>query len=273
MLGKLLKYEFRASGRLVLPGLAVLTILVVLANVAIRLLSGGPSALVAILSLLVVFLAMVAVIAAEVIPLAPMIQRFHRNLLSSEGYLMHTLPVSVHSLVWSKLITSLVWMILTNLLLVLLGSLSLLHLSGADLSQILAGLPSAAELRNALTELGMKPGAIWLLVAEFILNVILAGMVICLHFYAAMSLGYMFTRRKGGRSVLFFVVIIVLFFALFVGFVNLVGPAISGEFTDGPAALAFLRTIMALSALFLLLQAGLLYLFTVLGLKKGLNLA
>ena len=43
-----------------------------------------------------------------------LIQRFYKNLLRDEGYLMLTLPASVHQQVWSKLIVSSVWFIITG---------------------------------------------------------------------------------------------------------------------------------------------------------------
>ena len=49
MLGKLIKYEFRATGRSMLPMLGVLTVLVVLANISVRLLDAVPGAFLSIL--------------------------------------------------------------------------------------------------------------------------------------------------------------------------------------------------------------------------------
>mgnify|MGYP006988889638 CR=1 FL=1 len=60
-----------------------------------------------------------AIVAAVVMTVVLMVSRFYRNLLRNEGYLMFTLPVSAHALVWSKLIVSLVWFLLTALLIFL----------------------------------------------------------------------------------------------------------------------------------------------------------
>lgn len=38
-----------------------------------------------------------------------MVVRFRNNLMTDEGYLMFTLPVSVHQLLWSKLLVSMLW--------------------------------------------------------------------------------------------------------------------------------------------------------------------
>ena len=273
MLGKLLKYEFRATGRVMLPSLGVLTVLVLLANLSVCLL-GQTGALLTVLLVLVLILAVIAVIAAEIIPLVLMIQRFHRNLLSNEGYLMHTLPVNVHSLVWSKLIVSLVWLLAANLVLFLLGSLSALFLSGTDLGQIFAGFPSLAEIREALAKVGIGLWEILLPMAEMLLLVVLSGLVVCLYFYASLSLGYMFTRRKGLMCVVMFVGISILL-TILTNVLGYAGLRQLGESSIGEGAAAFLRVLrisLGCCTLYLLLESGLLYLGTVLGLKKGLNL-
>ena len=97
MLGKLIKYEFRATGRVMLPALGVLTVLVLLANLSVRLLDSRLSSFLTVLLVLVLIATFVAVVAAELMPIIIMIVRFHKNLLANEGYLMHTLPASVHS--------------------------------------------------------------------------------------------------------------------------------------------------------------------------------
>lgn len=43
------------------------------------------------------------------------VQRFYKNLLGREGYLMHTLPVTETQLILSKLITSMVWVLCSGL--------------------------------------------------------------------------------------------------------------------------------------------------------------
>ena len=48
-----------------------------------------------------------------------MLQRFYQNLLGTRGYIMFTLPASVHQQVWSKLIVSAVWFIATGVAVIL----------------------------------------------------------------------------------------------------------------------------------------------------------
>lgn len=274
MLGKLLKYEFRATGRSMLPVLGVMALLVALANLSVRVLDKNIGGFLAVLFGLLIFAAVVAVIAAEIMPVVVMVTRFYRNLLGSEGYLMHTLPASVHSLVWSKLIVSCIWMLLTNLVIFLLAFASALHLGDLSLGQILEGFPSFAEIRAALEQMGVSGGDVTLLLVEMVLIVVLAQLAACLHFYAAMSLGHMFTKHKGLYSVLFFLGFSYLFSAIFSGFG--VAQLTNDSFGRVETVLDSIRlaqTILGEGVGASLIQGIVFYVATVLGLKKGLNLA
>ena len=274
MLGKLLKYEFRATGRSMLPVLGVMTLLVALANVSVRVLDKNIGGFLAVLFGLIIFATVIAVIAAEIMPIVVMVTRFYRNLLGGEGYLMHTLPASVHSLVWSKLIVSCVWMLLTNLVIFLLGGLSALHLGDLSLGQIMAGFPSSAEIRAALEQMGVGGGDVTLLLVEMALIVVLVQLAACLHFYAAMSLGHMFTRHKGLFSVLFFLGFSYLFSAIFSSFgVSQLSNEVFGTVETALDSIRLAQFILGESIGATLIQGVVFYIATVLGLKKGLNLA
>jgi hypothetical protein len=274
MLGKLLKYEFRATGRSMLPVLGVLTLLVLLANISVRLLDRTAGAFLTILLIMVIFLTVIAVIVSELLPIIVMIQRFHKNLLSSEGYLMHTLPASVHSLVWSKLIVSLVWMFLTNVIIFLLGGLSVMHLTNMNLGAFLEGFPSVEEIREFLSSVGLSMGDLYLFLGEMVVAVVLSGIVTCLQFYAAMSLGFSFTNHKGLMSVLCFVGILIVLNTL----TNFLGVREVENLTEVTVdsfrgGMQVAQGTVGKAILYTVFQGALLYLATVLGLKKGLNLA
>ena len=112
MLGKLIKHEFRATARVMLPVLGVLLLMSLLAGLSIRLLDSGRIVLMMrILAGLFIAAFIIGIIAAIIIAIVLMVNRFYRNLLRDEGYLMHTLPSNTHALVWSKLIVSLCWFI------------------------------------------------------------------------------------------------------------------------------------------------------------------
>ncbi len=114
MLNKLLKYEFQATGRMFMPAYGVLIILAVLQRIMMELnVYSSNNVSVNILAMIVPAVFIAAVVAVFVITLVAMINRFYKNLLGREGYLMFTLPVSVAQLIWSKIIVAVIWSILS----------------------------------------------------------------------------------------------------------------------------------------------------------------
>ena len=276
MLGKLLKHEFRATGRVMLPVMGAMLLLAGLANVSIRFMVRGVEGgtLLQILGGLLIGFFVLAVIATAVMAVILMVSRFYRNLLKDEGYLMLTLPVSVHGLVWSKLIVSLVWFIAAALLIWLVGLLTALNAVDTNLAVVFAEFPSWAEIRQAIAEFGIG-GRLTVLAIQFVLAVVLGALVTCLHFYAAMALGHMFSKDKVLLSIVFFVALSFAFSVMGVS-VGMVSPMVgSGAFEtmEGlPEALEFFSGILWRGLLTSGIQGAVLYLATVLPLKRGLNL-
>lgn len=281
MLGKLLKHEFRATGRIMLPVFAVLGVLALLFNFSVRMIDRVDSTLLQLLFGLIIFAFVAGVIAAEIIVLVLMINRFYKNLLGDQGYLMFTLPANVHELVWSKLIVSFVWFWLTNLVILLIIAATVFSFSAADLGAFFAQLPSWSELRAILAEAGVRGGDLVLIVLEYLLFILLSGLTMCLHFYAAMSLGHSFSDHKGLYSVLFFIAIsfALSFLSTFlgsVGFRAVDNGALEVYFNNASTFGDGLRAMMAVIggiAVWELIQGAILYVLTTLSLKRRLNLA
>ena len=131
MVGKLIKHEFRATARVMLLVYAALAASAVLANLSLRFTQVDNMFLRIVFGLFVAVF-VVGVIAAVVVTAVVMIMRFYQSLLKNQGYLMHTLPVSAHAHIWSKLIVSLVWFAATFLLVGLLVVTTMLIQSGSD---------------------------------------------------------------------------------------------------------------------------------------------
>ena len=276
MLGKLIKHEFRATARIMLPVMGALLALALLANLSLRGLTGDANdiTVLRILFVLTVIFFGIGVVATAVMAVVIMVSRFYRNLLKDEGYLMFTLPVSVHELVWSKLLVSLVWFLATGLLIFLVMSLTALNLANTNLEMIIEQFPSWAEIRRFLDEAGIR-GQVLTLIFQIGLASLLTSIVGCLHFYAAMALGHMFTKNKILLSVVFFVGFSFAFNMMEMAY-GAVGFGLfdSGlmemtEFTDG---LRFVSTITWHGIILSAIQGAVLYLAMVLGLKRGLNL-
>ena len=276
MLGKLLKQEFRATGRIMLPVFGALVILSVLGNFSMRMLDSGMSnnGILGFLAVFFIGVFIFGMVAAVIMTLVLMISRFYRNLLKDEGYLMHTLPVSVHGLVWSKLIVSLVWFIVTGLVIFVIIFLTAIIQSGTNLAEIFREFPSWAEVKEMLAAYGIHGHDITLFFAELIALSLVGMLASCLHFYAAMAIGHMFSKDKVLLSIVFFVAIsfVLSLLASLLGFrVNDLA-ALTVEENNAQAILAFTRKLLLFSLGAELLQGALLYFATTLSLRRGLNL-
>lgn len=202
MLGKLIKHEFRATGRLMAPlfGALLLLALVVRANDLVFQHVESYSAFLNILNTLLIIAYVLALIGVMVFSTVLMIKRFHQNFLTDEGYLMFTLPTGVHSLLWSKLITAALFFIFTFLAEAL--SVAIVVWQGGMAADIYHGFASFFQELNGYY---MANGLAFALEALALLFVSL--LVTCLLFYAPMSIGYSFANHKGLLSVVFYFVI------------------------------------------------------------------
>lgn len=201
MLGKLIKHEFRATGRLMAPLFGALLLLAVFVRVSDLVLrrADAPVFFEALNALLLVVYVL-AILGVTVFASILMIKRFHQNFLTDEGYLMFTLPAGVHSLLWSKLITAALFFIFTFLADAL--AVAIVVWRGGMAADIYHGFASFFQELNGYY---MANGVAFALEALALLFVSL--LVTCLLFYAPMSIGYSFANHKGLLSVVFYFVI------------------------------------------------------------------
>lgn len=110
---KLLKYEWKACARICLPLYGVL----ILMSFVTHLLYSIPqnSTFGFMLPTISYMLYMGVMMAAFVVTAVILIQRFYKNLLGSEGYLMFTLPVTVSQHLFSKTIIAVVMIALSGI--------------------------------------------------------------------------------------------------------------------------------------------------------------
>ncbi|MGN0995912.1 MAG: hypothetical protein ACI4PG_03315 [Candidatus Ventricola sp.] len=201
MLRKLMKHELRATGRVMGPMLLITLLTAVGANLSIRWLLNMRSTLANVLGGLLLVAAVAASLGVWVMAFVLMIRRFYRNLLRDEGYLMMTLPVSVHKQILSKALVSVLWFAVA-LVTVVLGML----IVAADVSLVRAIGRGLEELMALLRENGMSLSehAITMLTAIGLwmpVLLVLGGISMCLQFYAAMAIGHSFSAHKGAMSV------------------------------------------------------------------------
>ena len=100
MLSKLLKYELRASGRILLPVYALLLASAGCCSLFYKLAADHPyrTGAASVLMGLLMMAFWIFVVATGAITALLMIYRFYKNYMTDEGYLMFTLPVNRHQL-------------------------------------------------------------------------------------------------------------------------------------------------------------------------------
>ena len=197
MLRKLMKHEFRATGRVMGPLFGLLLIAAIAARFSVGVLLESSARFLNLLGGLFTTAFVIAIVGVCVMSLVLMINRFRTNLLGDEGYIMFTLPASVHQQIWSKLIVSAVWFIATGLAVVAAGFI-LVAQQGFWL-EIRRGF---AEIFRHLTAYYAFNGTAFLL--ELLALIFVGCCVLCLEFYAAMAIGHSFAAHKVLYSVLSF---------------------------------------------------------------------
>ena len=115
MLRKLIKHELRATSRIMLPLFLLVLVTAAGGNLATKKLLETDISFLNVLGIILLTAFMVAIAAVCIVAFFLMVQRFYKNLLQDEGYVMMTLPVSVHQHIWSKVLVSIIWFAATFL--------------------------------------------------------------------------------------------------------------------------------------------------------------
>ena len=216
MFGKLLKYEWRAMMRAMLPLYGAVLVISLLNGFSVGYLltqaNGKTHPLLHFVSnyiqpiLTLLYLAILMVLVAFTV--IQIIQRFYKGLLGREGYLMFTLPVSVGALSFSKALVSVVMSILS----VMVALLSILLYSGGlgQPMELAASFGQFVRAAIALFREGLQSGYQGAMISGGIFLVLLAlscliGLFAELYqLYCSMSLGQLANRHKAAMSVVWY---------------------------------------------------------------------
>ena len=204
MLNKLLKHEFRATGRVMLPLYLAMAVLGVFANISGRVLEHSGSAhnaqwFLQTISTLTLIAFGCGLIAIFVMTLVLMINRFYRNLMGSEGYLMMTLPTTTFRLIFSKALVAVVWFAATTL--VSLLSCFIAAYRVGYLRQIVLTFSKYCSLSDIS---GADRANLVLIALEVLLVIVVFCAGSCLQIYASIAAGHSFNSHKGLLSFVFF---------------------------------------------------------------------
>lgn len=265
MLSKLLRHEFRATGRIMLPVYALLLVSCGGCTLFGRLLGRYPeSTVLSVVQTVFATLFGVTTFGMLLLTLVLMVYRFYKNLMTDEGYLMFTLPVSRSQLIWSKLLVALVWSVLSTVLAALAWMAEIVVGRENVFSLIAQGLRS---LRQHLS--GNLTGC----AAALVVLCLVSCLVSFLKFYAAISLGHSFSNHKLLLSVVFYIG-----FGIAVQTILSVVTAagiridVDPDFWADPPAAALLSYVIWGTAAWSVLECAAYYILTLLTLKKRLNL-
>ncbi|MDD3260959.1 MAG: hypothetical protein PHU79_03475 [Oscillospiraceae bacterium] len=195
MLTKLIRYDFRSTGRAFGPMYLVVLVLSVLYAVfsCVPRVSFIP---LKVLFEIILVLYTLALIALFLLTMVFCIKYFYDNLFRDEGYLMHTLPVTPAQLLWSKIITGGVWTLASCV--VAYGSLYISNLLQTRRSDFLQ------SIWHTLSQTEQHPDYIWAILLALL--DLIAGLIFAeLIFYTSMSVGSLV--QKHHRMVSIFVLI------------------------------------------------------------------
>lgn len=116
MLGKLMKYDFKGVARYMLPLYALLLISTCGMKLTLEM---SENTIINVFRTLFIAAYVISIIAICVGSIIVLILRFYRNLMTDEGYLSFTLPVSPTTHLVSKLLNGIIWIIFTILMVIL----------------------------------------------------------------------------------------------------------------------------------------------------------
>lgn len=197
MLGKLIKYELKATSRWFLPIYILALLLAPIERFAIEYIDSNIElnpAFDHITNTLFFIITMAFVVALIAIAVASgllIIYRFYKNLITNEGYLMHTLPVKTSQLIWSKAIAAILWTIASGIVIFLAIILLVIGTPGWK--------EFVSEISKLISTFFQYYGAnanVWLLFIEILLALILGSLSNIFMIYASISLGQLITKHK-----------------------------------------------------------------------------
>ena len=181
MLKKLLKHDFISVWRLALPIFAIATGIVLFAYIMRSI--GSENPVLRLFNTLLFPTAIIVLIVACVVIFCLPVLHFYRNLMTGEGYLSFTLPVTTYQLVLSKLIVGAGTMLI-NLAFTIGGFLLLLS-TETDLGEF--------SLKGLHMPDGASPAPF---IAIMVITIIIATVCQQIYLYLAICLGQLSAKTK-----------------------------------------------------------------------------
>lgn len=190
MLGKLIKHEFHAVSRLLLPLHLALILITLVGRFYVQFAMDHMDYRFSLIHVSLIMFYVLALFAIFVLTYVYLyILRPHKNWFSDEGYLIHTLPVTAAAHIWSKLIVAMCWVLLDSFLLAL--SIFLMVVNPQVLNSWPEFMDMLREMVTSTTGMDYVIGTV-----AYVVNLLITfarGLLIC---YMCLAIGHSFNQYK-----------------------------------------------------------------------------
>ena len=189
---KLVKHELHETLRMLVPFFGGLLLFAAVTRAIIWAMEQADNDILSVMGTMLVVLFFMACGASVVLTAVLLMVRFARSVHGDEGYLTHTLPVGVHSILLSRLLIT--FLALAASIGVAYVSIRFSTWNVKAISEFFEGF---GELFKAA---GMDDSFLWATVGTVFVQLLTTVLMI----FAAISIGHSFNRGKAGFSILFF---------------------------------------------------------------------
>ena len=214
MLGKLLKHDFKSTGKVLIPLYLFLVLVTIIGSILLgtKILQRDEMLPLAI-ALLIMYILMI--FAISVITIIFLTVSYYRNMFSAQGYLTFTLPASTWSIFNSKVIVGFCWVLINSILtflsaITLIGSAAGFKTLGMILREVFftdlftTVEPGMGSNSSLLSIMGYTP-------AQFILLMIIMVLGACFYSvamtYGCVTIGQLFAKHKVAGAILTYAVL------------------------------------------------------------------
>ena len=259
---KMVKHEFRASFRALLPLFGGLILMAALARLSIWLIDSTDFVLVKIFAGFFIGIFIVACAASIVLTMVLMMVRFARSVHGDEGYLTNTLPVDTHTILLNRLLVSFV-ALLCAYAAVFVGY-----------KVCTAGLDGVKQFEDAfLSAFRDSDKETTMTLIRFGATLLVGMLTNILQIFAAISIGHAFPNKKAGFSVLFYFALYFAAQTVSVVGIFVLSAIIQNGMTDLEALNRVPSIMMNYAVVLNVLFIGVYYFLSWIMMKKRLNLS
>lgn len=270
MLGKLLKYELKATARWFLP-LYIALITLTLLNKLTMIIELPDLLVFNLFRVLLIFVYVLVIIFTTIATLILLIVRFYKNLHTDEGYLTHTLPVKPSAQLNCKILSGCIWTVSSFFMQII--SLFILFVGEGIFTEV---ADVFAEIGEFLKDAGLMDNLIVTLII-FAITMLISLLYSLLMMYCSISLGSLFNKHKiiGAIFVYFVISFVVQLFGMVFMAVGIDSPILHDlvEVEDFSVEIFnFMNIMMILSAGLTMICNAIFYFLSHFVISKKLNL-